>query len=243
MKRLLVIATLMMSAQSFAQDTCQKELLRTQSRLEETRARLTTCESNAQNINQVIAENRKLEQQNENLKQQLSNLAADRANFERQIQQLQMENSQLQKEIQVLRSRPTPQPQPNPYPYPQPQPQPVGKVLCSASCVSSTGTPDLRYIMTGEGYSQSEANLKATQAVQGKYRCNYGVKVIKCENVNTEYSGEFCSAACVSASGSIDNRYAAGANGRNRTEAEAKALTAAQSQYSCNYGVKVMSCN
>lgn len=227
MKSLIVLATLMISAQSFAQDSCEKRLMRAESRLVDLRDRLATCEANAGRNTDIIVENRKLEQKVQILTQQNNNLLA--------------ENAQLRREIEDMRNRPMPQP--NPYPYPNPNPAPTGKILCSAACTTSSGIIDLKYLMTGEGYTQTQAHLNATQTTQSKYSCYYGVKVVNCEPIYSEVPTNFCSAACTSSSGVIDTKYSSGAEGRNRVEAEAKALKATQSKYSCYYGVKIISCD
>lgn len=117
------------------------------------------------------------------------------------------------------------------------------KFFCSASCVSYNGTIDNRYLMTATAWTQLEADLLAKQEVQKKYSCNYGVKTYKCEAVRTDLQRSFCTAACASYNGTPDERYMAGARGRNPVEAEVLAIKEVQSKFSCNYGIKIISCN
>lgn len=115
--------------------------------------------------------------------------------------------------------------------------------FCSAGCVSVSGIVDTRYLMEAEAPTQLEADLLAKKAVQGKYSCNYGIKTYKCEVIRSEIQRNFCTAACVSVSGTPDERYSGGARGRNQLEAEILAIKDVKKNYNCNYGIKVISCN
>jgi hypothetical protein len=113
---------------------------------------------------------------------------------------------------------------------------------CSAGCISVSGTIDNRYITSGTAYTELEADMLAKQSTQRAYSCNYGVKTYKCEPMFATEPRNFCTAACISVSGTPDQRYLVGARGRNVTEAEVTALQEVQKKYSCNYGVRIIEC-
>lgn len=115
--------------------------------------------------------------------------------------------------------------------------------LCVAGCKDLYGKIDTRYMSSATAYSQLEADMLAKQNTQKTFSCNYGVNTYKCESFTSEIQSAFCTAGCVDLYGKVDERYAGGARGRNRLEAEISALKDVQKQHSCNYGVKVIACN
>ncbi|MFP5386475.1 MAG: hypothetical protein ACLGHN_10380 [Bacteriovoracia bacterium] len=117
------------------------------------------------------------------------------------------------------------------------------KFFCYSGCTNSYGSIDSRYIESGVGYSKLEAEYHSKQNTQETYSCNYGVKTSKCEPFRTEVKKVFCTAACINSYGSTDDRYSAGVSGRSVVEAEFLAMKAAHKKHSCNYGVKVITCN
>ncbi len=119
---------------------------------------------------------------------------------------------------------------------------PSNEFFCAAGCISYSSIIDTRYLMTATAFTELEADLLAKQATQQTYSCNYGVQTYKCEAIRARDARNFCTAACVSANGIPDERFMVGARGRNVTEAEVNALKDTHSKYSCNFGVKVVSC-
>lgn len=110
----------------------------------------------------------------------------------------------------------------------------------SAACVSSTGSPDLRYIADGQGSSLLEAETNARISVQATDSCNFSIADIQSsEGLRTTY----CTAACVDSTGTADESYSLGEQGRDQTQAMVNALSAVQSNYSCNFGVVITGCD
>ncbi len=115
--------------------------------------------------------------------------------------------------------------------------------FCTAGCTFASGNIDNRFLIGTSGYTQLEADLSAKQSVQATYGCSYAPKTYKCESIfaNAE-PRNFCTAACKTASGNADQRFIAGARGRNVTEAETTALQEVQKQYGCSYGPRIIDC-
>jgi cell division protein FtsB len=157
---------------------------------------------------------------------QMGNQQSNELDFlRRENARLTDENFRLQQRIDVLEGRGREQ------------------FFCSAACVNYSGTIDNRYLMTATAMTQLEADLLAKKEVQKKYSCNYGIQTYKCEAMRTDVQKNFCTAACQDYSGNPDQRYMAGARGRNAAEAEVLAIQEVQKSYSCNYGIKIISCN
>ncbi len=119
---------------------------------------------------------------------------------------------------------------------------PSNEFFCAAGCISYNSIIDTRYLMTATAFTELEADLLAKQATQQAYSCNFGVQTYKCEPMRSSEARSFCTAACVTSSGIPDERYLVGARGRNVTEAEVNALKDTHAKYSCNFGVKIVSC-
>lgn len=145
--------------------------------------------------------------------------------LQEKIAELSEENLRLQRRINELEERNRAQ------------------FLCSASCVNQNGVLDIRYLMTAIARTQADADLIAKREVQRKYSCNFGIHKYKCEVVRTEIERNFCRAACTDQNGVPEERYIAGGRGRNQTEAEVHAIQEVQKTYSCNFGIKIISCN
>lgn len=181
----------------------------------------STCEMRVEKLRE------KLSQVSEELRMcQLGNTNSS------EIQYLRTENYRLQEANRVLQLR-----------IDELEGRGFEQYFCSASCVNYNGSIDNRYISSATAPTQVEADLVAKQQTQKKYSCNYGVKTYKCEVYRGDLQRNFCTAACVNYNGTPDERFAAGARGRNVTEAEVLAIKEVQSKFQCNYGIKVMQCN
>jgi hypothetical protein len=141
----------------------------------------------------------------------------------RDNQRLLQENSNLQAENADLRRQ-----------IEQSKPPRQRQFFSYAGCISSNGVTDTRYIGSGIGMLPIEAESKATSSTQAEFKCNYGVKVVKTEEIVFQTPNNFCSAACVSSAGIADARYSAGEKGRNITEASFGAMKKTQEAFKCN---------
>jgi hypothetical protein len=150
-----------------------------------------------------------------------------------EVEQLRNENFRLREQNRRLQDRLDDLENPGPT---------SGEFLCAAGCKDLYGTIDVKYLMTGIGYKELEADMLAKQATQGTYQCTYGVKTYKCEPLSNRPAQSFCTAACKDLYGTPDQRYLVGVRGRNTTEAEVNALKEAQKKHGCTYGPKIIEC-
>jgi hypothetical protein len=56
----------------------------------------------------------------------------------------------------------------------------IRKNFCTAACASYSGAADERYMVGARGRNVVEAEVLAVKAVQSKYSCNNGIKIINC---------------------------------------------------------------
>lgn len=147
-------------------------------------------------------------------------------NLRRENQRLAEENRNLQYQIDDLLGR-----------------NQVREFICVAGCTYSSGTIDTKYQQSATAATQLEAEFLAKKATQSKYSCSYSTKVSKCEEILSNRQDVFCSVACTYSSGAADEKYSAGARGRNATEAQINASVDLMKNYSCSYGVKVIGCS
>ena len=111
-----------------------------------------------------------------------------------------------------------------------------------AGCIDYAGNVDLKYILSAEGKFALEAETTAKQNTNTTYSCNYGVQIVKTEEIRFPQSNNYCVAGCVDYSGNIDQKFIKSGMGRNTTEAQYNAIKSVQTAYSCNYGVKIQAC-
>lgn len=112
-----------------------------------------------------------------------------------------------------------------------------------AACTDTWGNPDMKYLENGVGEVQLVSETNAKQNVQAKFKCNYGVKIVKTEDLAASNGNQvYCSAGCTDTWGNVDEKYIKLGQGMTRAEAEFKALKDAQTAFSCNYSVKIKVC-
>ena len=150
----------------------------------------------------------------------------------RELEMLRRENQQLAETNRMLQRR-----------IDQLEGRDNAQYICSAACVSSSGGLDLRYMGSATAFNQAEADYLSKQDLSKKFSCNFGARTYKCDMMMSEVPRNFCTAACVSSSGSADERYIAGARGRSLVEAEILAYQELKKTYSCNFGMTVVNCN
>lgn len=128
------------------------------------------------------------------------------------------------------------------HPIPPPPPPAPSSHFCSAACTTASGAPDLRYSGGDRAEFEVEAKQKALSGVQSKYSCTWGAKIVACspEVARAKHS---CSAACTTASGTPDLRFLRVDSASSFVEASLKARVAAQSAYSCTWGVADYKCS
>lgn len=230
-KIIMATAALVMATASFAQrrpidvdidvnigslPQCIKRLENARERVRDLQSRLQSCElrgTDSRELDFLRSENVRLNQEVDRMRS--DNLA------------IMDENRELRRQIDDLLGRGRTQ-----------------GFICSAACTDRYGAVDLRYLSLGTGMFEAEADVNAKREVQNAYSCNYGVKLVKkCEVMTSEIPQNFCVAACTDRYGALDERYSVGERGRNLIEAETLALKAAQKKFSCNYGVKIKTCN
>ena len=114
---------------------------------------------------------------------------------------------------------------------------------CAAACHDVNSRIDSRYMEGATAYTQLEAEMLAKQLAHKTYSCNFGVKTYKCEPFKGEVQMNYCTVACSDVNGRADERFSAGARGRNNVEAEMMAIKELKKAYACNFGIKVTACN
>lgn len=115
--------------------------------------------------------------------------------------------------------------------------------FCSAGCHDVNSKLDTRYMESATAYTRLEAEMLAKQLAHKTYTCNFGVKINKCEPFMSDMQVNYCTVACVDVNGRADERFSAGARGRNNAEAEMMAIKELKKAYACNFGIKVTACN
>ena len=233
MKALLLAATFLLGSTAFAQHrpnrpidididinvgslpVCIKRLADAREKVQDLRSRLQSCEMRGTDTREID----RLLEENRRLNFEVDRMRSDNLTIMEQ-------NRELRRQIDDLLGRNN-----------------TSSFLCSAGCTDRFGSVDTKYLSLGSGQFEVEADVNAKREVQSAYSCNYGVKTVKCEKVTSEIPQNFCVAACTDRFGSLDERYSVGERGRNLVEAETLALKAAQKKFSCNYGVKIKSCN
>lgn len=143
----------------------------------------------------------------------------------REIADLRQENRALRDELDRLRNPPR-----------------YEAFICAASCTDMYGNATFMHSKLGSGSIQAEAEQNSRANLQAALSCTYGLKVRGCEQVRPG-SRKYCTVACTDMYGNANERYTAGAYGRNTVEAEVLALEELKKNYTCNYNVKVISCN
>lgn len=231
MKSLLVFTSfLLLSSEAFSQrrpidldidinvgslPLCIKRLENARERVRDLQSRLQSCELRGTDSRELDF----LRSENARLNSEVDRMRSDNL-------RVMDENRELRRQIDDLLGR-----------------NRVDSFICSASCTDRFGSVDLRYLALGTGFFEAEADVNAKREVQSQYSCNFGVKLVKCEQVTSEVPRNYCVAACTDRFGSLDERYSIGERGRNLVEAETLALKAAQKKFSCNFGVKIKTCN
>ncbi|WPU65580.1 hypothetical protein [Peredibacter starrii] len=114
---------------------------------------------------------------------------------------------------------------------------------CVAGCYDVNSRIDTRYMEAASAPTQLEAEMLAKQLTHKTYSCNFGVKTYKCEAMRGEAQMNYCTVACSDVNGRADERFSAGARGRNTVEAEMLAIKELKKTYACNFGIKVTACN
>lgn len=111
-----------------------------------------------------------------------------------------------------------------------------------AGCLDFVGNIDLKYISSAEGLVALQSETNAKQKVQADYRCSYGIKIAKTEEIKSSQASNYCVAGCLDFVGNVDEKYIQSGTGRNTTEAQFNAMKAVQKSFNCNYGIKVQAC-
>ena len=117
-----------------------------------------------------------------------------------------------------------------------PQPPQNNGFYCAAACTSSTGVVDFRQSDGAPANFEAQARDAATQKVQAKFSCSWGLKVTTCSPQYAE-SVYDAAAACTTSTGKPELRQAKGGQGFSATEAATNARIAAQAAFGCSWGI------
>lgn len=167
----------------------------------------------------------RLTDDNTRLSIELGRASSDARRLQDDNYNLQATNNDLRRQLDELRG---PRPTPGYFSY--------------AACKAYNGSLDTRYLASAFGLFPIEAESNAQIQTSKDFSCNYGVGIVKTEEIRSTIESNYCVSGCLDYTGKIDTRYIMGARGRNQAEAEFKSLKEAQAKYTCNYGVKVQVC-
>jgi len=125
-----------------------------------------------------------------------------------------------------------------PVPTPAPPRRSEG-YFCVATCNAASGSPSMRYSKGGKDAFELGAKQNAINAVNKAYTCNYGVKSMGCDELDS-YKNFNSIAACTSSTGKPSLRYSKKGKGSSALEAQENARTNLKAAGTkCNYGISI----